>query len=189
MNRVTKLLILLGFIAILIVSNITSYKNYKNYISYKNELEEVNKNLENYKSKADELDTKIIANNSNNEDSIKEVAKNFINSYFNFSNKNKNEIYENIKPFATDQLVNQLKPKEDFEGDYEYTSSIDNIRLYYSKVEADKANILVMADQKIQANGTTGTPTPTLLELNLIFNNNKWVVEKISINSLRNQMK
>lgn len=189
MNRLTKLLILLGFIAILIVSNITSYKNYKNYTSCKKELEETTKNLDMYKSKANELDNKIIAENSNNEDSIKEVAKNFINAYFNFTNKNQSEIYENIKHFATDQLVNQLKPQGDFQGDFEYTSSIDNIRMYYSKVEANKASMLVMADQKIQANGTTGTPSPTLLELNLIFNNNKWVVEKISINSLRNQVK
>lgn len=189
MSKRSKIIVAIIFLLIIAAMNIVSYQNYNNYITYKNKFEQSDKELAVYKLKADELNKKIIAENNNSDDKVKSVAKDFVNTYFNFTAKNQYKIYNNIKPYATESLIDKIRPHGDFQSDFDYKSSVENIKLYYEKVDSDKASILVFGEQKISTESIEGTSNPILLNLELIFSEGKWMVDDISINTIKNELR
>ena len=63
---------------------------------------------------------------------INEVSNQFLNVFFSYDAQNKDEIYDNIKPYSSSYLINKLEStkQSDLESDVDYTISIKNISLY-----------------------------------------------------------
>lgn len=171
------------FSILLITMIITNYSNYKRLLASEKNLQIANNNLKNYKQKISELNKKINTNERNKASEINEVSTQFLNSFFDYDALSKNKIYDNIKPYSTDYLVNKLKlTKENIlESDVNYRVYIENIRLYSKSVKDNDVSILVLADQGMQINNSN-TTTPILVELKLRNINNKWLVDDLLIN-------
>jgi hypothetical protein len=106
-----------------------------------------------------------------------------LNAYFTYDALSKYKIYDNIKPFSTEELVNKLKPikENDLESDVNYKVSISNIKLY-SKLSTDsEESILALADESINTN-TSNSTAPTLIQLDFKCVNSKWLVNNMIIN-------
>lgn len=179
------------FLILLITLGITNYKNYTSYIKSENSLQDDDNKMVNYKNKIDELTKKMKTKDSDKIAQINEVSTQFLNAYFNYNALSKYKIYDNIKPYSTDYLVNKLKPVKEnqLESDVDYKVSIQNIRLYSKSIQGDNtASILVLADETIQTK-TANSSAPILIELKLKNDNNKWLIDDLLINKPLNNTK
>lgn len=173
----------LVFLILFITVSITNYRNYTRFIKSENNLADATGKMEKYKDKIDELNKKINTKDSNKTQEINLVATEFLNAYFTYDALSKYKIYDNIKPFSTEELVNKLKPikENDLESDVNYKVSISNIKLY-SKLSTDsEESILVLADESINTN-TSNSTAPTLIQLDFKYVNSKWLVNNMIIN-------
>lgn len=184
-KKLNKILIVSNvvFLILLITISITNYKNYTSFITSENNLADTTNKVQKYKDKIDELNKKINTKDSSKVQEINLVATEFLNAYFTYDALSKYKIYDNIKPFSTEDLVNKLKPikENDLESDVNYKVSISNIKLY-SKLSTDsEESILVLADESINTN-TSNSIAPTLIELDFKYVNSKWLVNNMIIN-------
>ena len=185
-KKVNKYLIISNiiFTISLITVLIMNYKNYKNYITSDNTLTTAKDKLKNNNNKIVELNKEINTNAKDRTVKINEVSNQFLNAFFNYDAVTKNKIYDNIKPYSSQSLINKLQPtKEDeLESDVNYTISIKNIRLYSKSIQDNNnVSILVLADQEMEVNKVDST-TPILIELKLRNIDNNWVVDDLLIN-------
>lgn len=184
-KKLNKILIVsnLIFLILLVTVSITNYKNYASFIKSENDFTDATNKIESYKNKIDELNQKITNKDSIKIEQINLVTEEFLNAYFNYNALDKYKIYDNIKPFSTEDLVNKLKPvqENDLESDVNYRVSISNIKMY-SKLSTDNdESILVLADENINTN-TSNSIAPTLIELDFKYVNGKWFVNNMIIN-------
>ena len=186
-KKLNKVLIISNsiFLILLITITITNYKNYTSYINSTNKLTDTNNKIKEYKAKITELNKKLTTNESKKIAQINQCSTDFLNAYFNYDALSKDKIYDNIKPYATDYLVNKLEPNKEnqLESDVNYKVYIQNIRLYSKSIQGENdASILVLADEGIQTKSSDSS-SPLLVELKFRYVNNKWLVDDLEINT------
>lgn len=193
--------ILIGAIFMLVILviaiGVTNHNNYLKYVQCKASENKVKMELAQNKSKVKELNKeKSKEEKKSNVEAISKNVKGFVNAYFNYSGSNRNKIYDNIKPYATEYLINKLKPTSTVnnantdntatnnvsannQSNVNYSVYIKNIKIY-DMLQSDEynTNVLVLADEGLQTS-TSNSTSSVLLELKLRNVNSKWLVDDI----------
>lgn len=180
-----KIVALVAISGISIVVNITTLAS---NTKLKEEARDYATQVENLKEKRDNTtrnkvatELKIEAQKSIDEDEIKGLAESFLKSYYSYTYLTKESIYENIKPYSTAYLQKKVRPKtsEEYNSDVDFTSTLDDIKLYYTSYEdKSKASIMAISKHSIKVEGK-GEATPLITQLDVIYTSDGWRVNDI----------
>lgn len=178
MNNKNIIILIIG---VIIIASL-GFKLNKVSNEYKELLNENNKNIEVIKELTEE-NRELLSKVSSNKESedIKLVSENFLRGMFEYDEKTDRRA--NIRDYVTNEFYNKynLAPAE---TEIKYKSTYDKAEIYVTDVGEGKVLARVWYSFEINNARTT---TQTLLTLNLIKENDKYLVHSMEIQGTMNE--
>lgn len=178
MNNKNIVIIIIG--VIIIASLGVKFNTVSN--KYKDILNENNKNIEVIKELTEEnreLLSKVSSNKESEE--IKLVSESFLKGMFEYDEKTDRRA--NVKDYITNEFYNKynLTPTE---TEIKYKSTYDKAEIYV--IDVGEGKVLARLWYSFEINNTR-TTTQTLLTLNLIKENDKYLVDSMEVQGVMNE--
>lgn len=178
MNNKNIIILIIG---VIIIASL-GFKLNKVSNEYKEILNENNKNIEVIKELTEE-NRELLSKVSSNKESedIKLVSENFLRGMFEYDEKTDRRA--NIRDYVTNEFYNKYNLTST-ETEIKYKSTYDKAEIYVTDVVEGK--VLARVWYSFEINNTR-TTTQTLLTLNLIKENDKYLVDIMEIQGTMNE--
>ncbi|MCU5651611.1 hypothetical protein OCB00_26090 [Bacillus cereus] len=183
MNMTSK--IITGLLSVSLVFNgVLMYNTMKEFDKkdkkYQIDIAKKDKTIGELKTKMEQIslknDTNPIDSNKENtnplidlQNQYKEVSKQFIHAYLNYSVKNKNERRDNLLKMTDKKVVDMVAPETEDLGDPNFKSTINQSALYIDSNEdvSKKCSVLIDVDYTIEGLENRQTKIKSLIRITL----------------------
>lgn len=120
---------------------------------------------------------------NNQEEKVKAAANNFIKAYMEMDSSQHQTTEDRIEPYTTPEAREKVIPPGESEivSKIKITSVLSNTKLYYSSKGKNKASVFAKTTRSITVDKGEPTKTNEMIDLQLEFIKNEWLVTDIQV--------